>query len=61
MQDVNKSILSTGFKLCFSSHLGIVVHICGESAIRFRPSLILLPKHANLFLNTFEDELQAIT
>lgn len=41
-------------------HSGIVIHVCGESSIRFRPSLILLPKHVNFFLNSFEKELQAI-
>lgn len=44
--------------LCISLK-GVMMYGCGETSIRFRPALILLPKHANLFLNIFEDVLKS--
>lgn len=39
--------------------IGFMVGPCGETSIRFRPSLIFQPKHAHLFLDGFESVLKA--
>lgn len=46
-------------KYCFvHTHAGFQTGGSGELAIRFRPALIFEPKHANMFLEVFENVLK---
>ena len=42
----------------FHYSAGIMMYACGDLSIRFRPTLVLLPKHANFFLGVLEGVLK---